>query len=385
VSPPTRHNGAANALEASAPAPLVARDGALQLAVFGGLVLSGVVLRIGLLSSENLLGLTIHNLVFSLHGALTLAVLPLALLVLTPSQPSQTDLRRTLAASYALGAGLVGEATHEVPQARGLYVTGALVMLGALALYVARILAPALPSARGGILALASASLAVSWLGPMLGAPELADVMMFPLVLSALLSPLLALRDRGAPVAGPALWVAAGCYLISRTVVRYWSPGSPLALVEWIAALVVVGAALRAAVHEATAWRGWLLRTQALLFVGGASVTVLAQIASDSSIVDKTLIVAAAMHLEAFVLLFALLGAWMRNPLGTRPLWGLALAALGAHVFGYGCMLLGSQGMPLRYGGYIERFSSMQRVTSLGALILLAGLALIASARRSRR
>jgi heme/copper-type cytochrome/quinol oxidase subunit 1 len=40
-------------------------------------------------------------------------------------------------------------------------------------------------------------------------------------------------------------------------------------------------------------------------------------------------------------------------------------------------MVLGSAGMPRGYAAYLERFASLQRVASLGALVMIAGLLLV--------
>jgi len=95
----------------------------------------------------------------------------------------------------------------------------------------------------------------------------------------------------------------------------------------------------------------------------------------------ETLFATAASHLEAFVLVFALLRQLDREPVSRLQWSGLIVAAVGAHVFGYTCMLLGSRGMPRRYAAYLDRFASLQVVASVGALLLLGGLLTIVLAR----
>jgi hypothetical protein len=192
-----------------------------------------------------------------------------------------------------------------------------------------------------------------------------------------LVLPVARLRSAGERVGGPAFLGAASIYLLCRTVVRYWAGAAPLTIPGWIAALVVCVGALRASRHESTAWSRWLRRVEALLFLGGASLTAGIQIVGDGFPLSDTLSATAAGHLEGFVLVFALLRGLDGERVSRWGWSGLVLAAVGAHVFGYGCMALGSAGMPRGYAAYLERFTSLQRVASLGALVMIAGLLLV--------
>lgn len=114
-----------------------------------------------------------------------------------------------------------------------------------------------------------------------------------------------------------------------------------------------------------------------MLFAGGATLTAFLQSVGPNSVLGDTLLAVAAMHLEAFVLLFGLLRVWVGEPVTSSSLRGLLVAGVGAHVFGYGCAWLGREGMPRRYAAYLGRFNALQVVTSIGALVLLVGLVLI--------
>ncbi len=99
------------------------------------------------------------------------------------------------------------------------------------------------------------------------------------------------------------------------------------------------------------------------------------QIAQETHVVD-TLVVVAALHMHAFVLLFALIRT-MRGGPRNRWAWpALALAVVGGHLFAWGSSIAGSRGMPRRFAQYLEVFASLQRVTSIGAIVMFVGLAL---------
>jgi hypothetical protein len=348
--------------------------------VLGGLLLSGGLLRVNALRPHSVLGVSLARDVSSLHGALTLAAIPLFLLHVTPMRPSDHGLRALVAAGYCVGGGLFVSGSQE--EEWGVSMMAALlVMLAATAVLGWLILASQPRWPTGWFLAVAASSSAVGWLGLLVGAPGAMAMALFPVVLTVLVLPLFALRARGEPVAGPVFVGATCCYLLCTAAARYWVFASGLAFPAWVAALVVSVHVYRAGRLESTLWSGWLRRIEALLFAGGSTLAMLLHLIDADTHLGDTLFPVAARHLEAFVLVFALLRALDREYVSRLQWSGLILAALGAHVFSYGCMLLGTRGMPRRYVAYLDRFTTLQVVASVGALVLLAGLLIIVLAR----
>lgn len=352
---------------------------AIAASIFGGLILSGVILRVGSLRPSNLFGASAHGHVFSVHAALTLAAIPLFLVYLSPRTKPDAGIRAVLATVFVFGAGLVGLAPEaEKLAGSGVLVkTGMLVTLGGLAVYGWSIVRPQLRSPTGGLLAFAAASVAVGLLGVLVGRPVTMGMALFPVVLAVLVLPVLTLRSRGEPVGGTGMLVAIGIYVVCRTAARFFVEAAPLALPELIAGVVVGVAVFRSGRRERSSWDRWLRRVEALFFMGGLMLTALLHIVGGEVHLNDTLFSVAAAHLEAFVLLFAVLrgldgAAW------SRVGWtGFVLAAFGGHLFGYGCMVLGSRGMPRRYAAYLGEFTSLQTIASVGSFVLLSGLLMV--------
>ncbi|MDF2698232.1 MAG: cytochrome c oxidase subunit [Labilithrix sp.] len=236
----------------------------------------------------------------------------------------------------------------------------------------------------GALFLIASIGQVAAWAGVMIGSP-LAGATLYPLVLATLATPLLPSRSSTRPL----LLSATLAYLVARTGVRFFG-FTPLVLVELIAGVVLGVATLRSAGREPTAWLRWVRRIEGALFGEAVLLTAFLGVVGSDVHLNDTLFPVGATHLEALVLLFASFRVLM--PAGhTRWGWtGLSLTALGAHVFCWGFVVLGSQGMPRRYVQYLGRFSALHTVTSLGAFVfcagaLLLGVAYLASRTRPAR
>jgi hypothetical protein len=196
---------------------------------------------------------------------------------------------------------------------------------------------------------------------------------MFPVVVAALVLPVLALRARGKHVGGHWFLAAVAVYAACWAVARFWVDGAFLALPELAAGAIVGVTVFRSAGQEDTRWAAWVARIGASFFLEALLVIVLLQLAVHAHLGD-TLLPVAAGHLQAFFIVFVLLRRLDRAS-SSRVGWtGLGVAALGAHVYGCACVVLGARGMPRRYTGYLDRFEHLQIAASMGAFLLLAGL-----------
>jgi heme/copper-type cytochrome/quinol oxidase subunit 1 len=171
--------------------------------------------------------------------------------------------------------------------------------------------------------------------------------------------------------------VAIVIYLVCRTAARFVVEASPLALPELLAGVVIGVAVFQCGRRERSPWNRWLRRIEAMFFLGGLVLTSFLQIVGGEGHLNDTLLPVAATHLEAFVLLFAVLRS-LDGAASSRIGWtGFVLATLGGTLFGCGCMVLGSRGMPRRYAAYLPEFASVQIIASVGSLVLSGALLMV--------
>lgn len=355
--------------------PLAVRPHRAMAAVtLGALVVSGVLLRLASLRPGKVLGFATYNHVFSTHAVLALAALPLFLLYFAPVAKPDRGMRGILATLYLCGAALVGLALQYAKWLLGL---GPLVVLAGVTLFVWYVVRPQWRTPAGAVLALAAASLALGLAGVLVGRPVVTATAPFLVVVAVLALPVFAQRSAGRRVGGVGFIGAIGVCAVCVTVVRPWGVAALLALPELIAGLVIGAVVFRTARNEASSWARWLRRFEAIFFVEGLFLGAFLQTLADDIHLHDTLLVVAAAHFEAFVLLFAVvrgLDGASRSRLG----WvGLGLAFGGAQVFGWGCAVLGVRGMPRRYVDYLERFNSLQAITSVASFVLLGGLVVV--------
>jgi hypothetical protein len=341
---------------------------------FGSLIVSGVLLRLGALRAQGMFAARTYANVFSVHEAMTLAALPLFLLHVAPSRKPDRWFRPVVATVYLIGA---------VVAAQWSATAGLLTMLGGMALFLFGVVRQRPPSLAGLVVALAGLSNAIGWGGALAGRPESMGATLFPVVLAALVLPVLALRSAGTDVGGRGFFGAVVVYMMCRALVRFSAPAALLALPELVAGVCVIVVVVRSTRYEDRMWARWLRRVEALLFIEGLLLTVLIQ--TIGAPLDDTLFATAAMHFEAFVLLFALLRGLDRAAKSRLAWTGLGTAVLGAHVFGWACEALGARGMPRGYVTYLDTFAPIQLFASAGSIIMLGGVAMVVVARAAAR
>jgi hypothetical protein len=359
----------------------------VAIGTFVVVLVSGALLRIGTLRPRNVFATDTYNRLFSLHGAVTLAALPLFLLYFAPAakRPAakrDERWRAGAATSFVLGAVFVGSAAHEGDWMRS---CGLVAMLAGTAAFAWAIVVPQLRSETGVFLAVAVGCHALAWGGELLGWRAASGTLMLPVVLVVLALPLFALRARGKDVGGSGFLAAVVVYAASWALARFWGGGGLAAIPELVAGGIIGVAVFRSAQHEDSRWVAWVRRVEASFFVAALLPVVLMQLVAGGVPLDDTLFAVGAAHLHAFVLVFALLRRLDGAPRSGLGWTGLAVATVGAHAFGWGCVVLGSRGMPRRYAGYLDQFEHLQVAASVGAFVMLAGLLATVTAHAAAR
>lgn len=124
-----------------------------------------------------------------------------------------------------------------------------------------------------------------------------------------------------------------------------------------------------------------------ITFVQAVLLRALLNAVSIDHHLHDTLFAVGAVHLEYFTPALALLGLayrnWENNPNRhslERLAWaGFALLTIGTHVMAWSFVALGRRGMPRRYHGYLEQFQYLHVACTIGAGLLVAGVAVALS------
>jgi hypothetical protein len=344
---------------------------AAALVVTGALVASGVMLRIGALHPRNLLAPAAYNLCFTTHVAVTSVLL--IVLFLHAASPGGADRRLT---AVVVGLGIVGSALVTASMRDGV-----LLLAASTALVGFRAVRPQLRSPRGAVLGFATAALVGGWIASWVGWSGLLSVMAFPVVMAVFTSEVLA-----SPVGrSRALLGAIAIYLLSRLGVVLSGDGSPLALPELLAGMTVGVLVFRSARAEERSWIRWLRRAEALFFIEALLPNAILHVIRADVHIHDTLFGVAAFHLEAFVVVLALLRGLQAASLRVWGWIGLGLTFIGAQVFCWGALVMGRGGMPRRYVNYLELFTSLHVLTSVGAFVMAVGLVAVIAAHVTAR
>lgn len=332
-------------------------------------------MRVGAFGSHNVLGIENHGRLFSLHAALVLPCVFIALLYFAPSKRPSASLRLLLAGVHVVAALLVVFAS----ESRTLLLLGSGACAAVTALFALLVLDA--KSWSGALFLVAAVAQVSAWAGTMVGWSELTGATLYPLVLATLAAPLL--QPRASP--RPLFVSAVLAYLLARTAVRFLGLG-PMVLVELIAGLGVAAGVIRSAAGEPAAWLRWGRRTEGALFAQAVLLTSFLGFVGGDVHLNDTLFAVGATHFEALVLVFAFLRALVPVRHTRWGSSGLLLAAVGAHVFCWGAVVVGSRGMPRRYAQHLGQFNVLQAVASVGALTLCVGaLAMVSAYLASRK
>lgn len=150
--------------------------------------------------------------------------------------------------------------------------------------------------------------------------------------------------------------------------------------------IILVGttwAAIRAGKPQHVWARRYYVLTM-IVFAPTALLRMLLNMVSPSLHLHDTLFSVATFHLESFTPALALLGLTYRdldNKLHRRGqarlAWaGFALLALGAHIMVWSLLVLGTRGMPRRYVKYLDQFQHLNILGTIGAILLVVGIAI---------
>jgi len=224
------------------------------------------------------------------------------------------------------------------------------------------------------VFAVAAATECAAWIAVPFGSHDFVGVVLFVLVVAVVATPVLE------SAASPTVSIAVVGYALSRLAVRYRGI-HVMALSELLAGLVLVAYVFGSTTREESTWVRRVRRVEGLAFAEGLALVAFLGALDPEMHLHDTYFAVSGMHFEGLVLVFALLRS-ARRAGGSRLGWlGLALAALGAQVFGLAMAVLGKRGMPRRYVHYLPQFTSQHRIISVGAFVLLVGFALVLAAQ----
>ncbi len=172
-------------------------------------------------------------------------------------------------------------------------------------------------------------------------------------------------------------------------------PVSALAFFASIMPIILVGTTW-AAIRTGKPQHMWARRYYVLTMIVFAQATLLRMflnMVSPTLHLHDTLFPVATFHLEYFTPALALLGLTYRdldNKLHRRGrarlAWaGFALLALGSHVLVWSLLVLGTRGMPRRYVKYLDQFQHLNILGTIGAILLVVGIAIALAIPFERR
>lgn len=349
---------------------------AIPAVVVASLVVTGGVLRVSTLRATAVLAPSTYGQVLTLHGALTMAMLPLALSWFAPQARSlPVAALVAVQALCLLPLPVVMLAASAPPAPLVLTLSFGLV---AASIVVASFFRSDHGRAVRATFAVAAAFQCAAGLGFLVDAPDLLHLAFFFLALAVVAAPVFESSS------APKLLAVAVVYALSRSLVRLRGLQF-LSLAELGAGIVVAAIVWGSTRREQTAWIRWVRRVEAVSFL--QAVTLMAFLgALDPTVhIHDTYFALAAPHFTGLVLVFAMLRGADRAG-RTRWGWlGLGLAVLGAHVFVWTLAILGTRGMPRRYVDYLPAFTSLHRVASVGAFAFLVGLLLVVAAHVATR
>jgi hypothetical protein len=370
--------------------------GALVLAA----CMAGYVYAVGQMTPQNLFGASIAMKVFEAHSVLSGVAISIAIWAVTASAFTATSFLERITARVLVAAAVVLSLFRLVAPSETddgfAAIIGALQTLAgvlAIASAVRNVRASGWTPAALGI-GIAGAGALVTG-ARMIGMGALLSGAAFELVVvasAAILAepPPHAPRGRTLPFAVLALAIVFKAIVRSRVVDEFTQ------MVQASLFIVVVLPA-----GSATALRVWrggdftghakmCARVAASLFapsiILGAFMLTLSR---DTHLHDTTFTIG-VLHMNVFVAMLTCLALWLRDreprP-GARAALsvGVVLIGIGAHMTCWSMVVMGSEGMPLRYVGYLDQFETLHRVVAFGATVFMVGLVTVLGTAQRRQ
>lgn len=349
---------------------------AIPVLVVSALMLTGGLLRVSALRSSALFAPSTYGQVLTLHGALMMSMLPLALLWFAPQARSLH-----LAASVALQAlcllplPVIMFATSARPAAIALALSFGLV---AGSVVVASFSRDHGDRTARATFAVAAAIQCAAWIGFLAERPDLLQLALFFLALAVVAAPVFESSS------SPELLVTGIVYALSHSLVRLRGM-QLLSFAEFVAGLLVVAFVFRSTRREEDAWVRSVRRVEVVSFLEALSLMAFLGALDPTLHITDTYFALGAPHFAGLVLVFALLRGARRAGRSAWGWLGLGLATVGAHVFVWTLAVLGTRGMPRRYVTYLPQFTQVHRLASVGAFALILGLVLMVAAHHANR
>jgi cytochrome c oxidase subunit 1 len=118
-----------------------------------------------------------------------------------------------------------------------------------------------------------------------------------------------------------------------------------------------------------------------LFTIGGLTGVFLATLAIDVHMTDTYFVIAHFHYVMVGGTLMGFIGGihyWFPKMTGrmyseTHALWAFILVLLGFNLTFFPQFIVGSQGMPRRYWSYLPEFTTLNQLSTIGSLMLLAG------------
>ncbi|MBL8718499.1 MAG: hypothetical protein JNL79_21140 [Myxococcales bacterium] len=308
----------------------------------------------------------VYSRILHVHGVAGIAWYCQAFAFLLPGRPG-TDRRRLALASMFV--------TASIALARWPLAGATLLLLAVLGLLVGVL---DIRSASGPwflLSAMGQATVPISILFPQL---DRVAGLVPTLVPTLIVATLVRSVDPQARIADLAAALTGGTYLFVEC--RAFFIGMPPPRALEFAAAACLCAVVSWSSARADRWQRVSRCVAAALLLESAFLLFVQRAPGSSVYLLDTLFVVGRAHLEAFVLLVAVVGT-LGRPAHSRTAWvGLALLSAGSHALGWMFVFEGQRGMPRSYVHHPEAFLPLERAALVAALLLASGLVLVALA-----
>jgi hypothetical protein len=366
-----------------------------------GACIAGYVYALGQMTPQNLFGVPIAMKVFEAHSVLSGIAISIAILAVTECALTATSFLERIAARVLVAATVVLSLFRVVAPSEGddgfAAIIGALQTLAGV-LVIARVIRRArasgwTPSALGIGIAGVGALIAGA---RMIGLGASLSGAAFELVVIASVAILAepppdAPRGRMLPFAVLAIAIVFNAIVPSIVIDEYTHmvQSSLFFVVVLFAWGAIVMRVWRGSAKTFTGHATMCARLAAALFAGVMLGAFVSTLSVDIHLHDTTFTIG-VLHMNVFVVMLTWLTLWLRDreprPGARAALTvGVVLLGIGAHMMCWSMIVMGSQGMPLRYVGYLDQFERLHRAVAFGATLFMVGLVTVLGTAQRRQ